>query len=100
MIAEVWQEVLGVERVGVHDDFFALGGDSLLATRIVVRLRDALDTPGLGLLSLFTTVTVAQLAEAMRAGEDPPGRLEKVAEIYRHVASLTAEQLDAELMRS
>ncbi|MFC4592461.1 non-ribosomal peptide synthetase [Sphaerisporangium corydalis] len=40
--AEIWQEVLGAGRVGVRDDFFALGGSSLLATRVTVRMREAL----------------------------------------------------------
>ncbi|MGN9809235.1 hybrid non-ribosomal peptide synthetase/type I polyketide synthase [Micromonospora sp. BQ11] len=42
-VAEVWTSILRVERVGVHDNFFALGGDSLLAMRAVVHLRKALD---------------------------------------------------------
>ncbi|MGN9779208.1 hybrid non-ribosomal peptide synthetase/type I polyketide synthase [Micromonospora sp. H33] len=42
-VAEVWAGILGVDRVGVHDNFFALGGDSLLAMRAVVHLRKALD---------------------------------------------------------
>jgi amino acid adenylation domain-containing protein len=38
-LVEIWEEVLGVERVGVHDDFFELGGHSLLATRVLSRVR-------------------------------------------------------------
>ncbi|MEG5263209.1 non-ribosomal peptide synthetase [Pseudomonas sp. JDS28PS106] len=42
-IAAIWRDVLGVPRVGLHDDFFELGGHSLLATRIVSRVRQACD---------------------------------------------------------
>jgi len=40
LLTRVWVEVLGRERVGVNDDFFGLGGDSLAALRIVARLRE------------------------------------------------------------
>ncbi len=60
-IAALWQEVLGRDRVGVEDNFFVLGGDSLLATRLMTRLRQAvgLDVP---LRALFEEPTVAALA--------------------------------------
>ncbi|MFN6513545.1 MAG: phosphopantetheine-binding protein [Nostoc sp. CreGUA01] len=38
-ITEIWQEVLGIAEVGIHDNFYELGGDSLIATQLVSRLR-------------------------------------------------------------
>jgi acyl transferase domain-containing protein len=71
IIAAVWQEVLGVDRVSVHDDFFQLGGHSLLATQIIARLRKALQVE-LPLRSLFETPTVAGLA--VRITRDNTGK--------------------------
>jgi acyl carrier protein len=38
-VARLWQEVLGIEGIGAHDSFFELGGDSLIATRLVAKVR-------------------------------------------------------------
>ncbi|MFO7678744.1 MAG: amino acid adenylation domain-containing protein [Chloroflexota bacterium] len=65
-VAHIWADVLGLARIGIHDDFFDLGGHSLLAIQIIVRLNQTLDID-LPLGSLFQMPTVADLAQAVAA---------------------------------
>ncbi|MGB3443600.1 MAG: SDR family NAD(P)-dependent oxidoreductase [Actinophytocola sp.] len=63
-LAGIWQELLGVDRIGVHDHFFELGGHSLLGIQLSARLRADLGIE-LPLGALFDALTVARLAETV-----------------------------------
>lgn len=71
-LANIWKEVLGLERIGVHDNFFALGGHSLSATRVAAHVRDRMGSE-LSVRAVFETSSLAKLAEAIHL---PEGRME------------------------
>ena len=70
ILAGIYAQVLGLERVGVDDSFFDLGGDSLSAMRVIAAVNTGLDA-GLAVRTLFDAPTVAQLAP--RIGEGAGG---------------------------
>ena len=65
-LCAVWAEVLGLERVGIHDNFFRIGGDSISAIRLTAKSRQMLDKD-IPLALLFANPTVARLADKLSA---------------------------------
>ncbi|TCS92394.1 non-ribosomal peptide synthetase [Hazenella coriacea] len=63
-LATIFSEILGVQRVGIHDDFFVLGGHSLLAVQVVSRIQNTFNVK-IPLRSIFESPTVAQLIEVI-----------------------------------
>jgi amino acid adenylation domain-containing protein len=67
-LVEIWQSVLGVTSIGIRDDFFGVGGTSLLAVRMFARIEEAFGR-ALPLATVFQMPTVERLAQVLRDGE-------------------------------
>lgn len=63
-LADNWQKFLGIDQVGIHDDFFELGGDSLTAVQLIAELRETLQIE-LSAQSLLNASTIAALADSI-----------------------------------
>ncbi|PYV13978.1 MAG: non-ribosomal peptide synthetase, partial [Acidobacteria bacterium] len=92
ILAEIWGELLGVDRVGAEDNFFELGGHSLLATQLITRLREVfrMELP-LGIL--FEAPTVSGLAAFMIARQAKPGVIEKTALILQRIDRMSEREV-------
>ncbi|MBW4457214.1 MAG: amino acid adenylation domain-containing protein [Nostoc indistinguendum CM1-VF10] len=97
LLAGIWAEVLGVEKVGIHNNFFELGGHSLLATRVISQLREVFKVE-LPLRRLFETPTVAGLAKDIETatkaglGLDAP-RIEHISRLGELPLSFAQQRL-------
>ncbi|GAA2109275.1 hypothetical protein GCM10009802_05570 [Streptomyces synnematoformans] len=96
-LADIWADVLGAERVGVHDDFFERGGNSLGVTQIAYALSDHLRID-VSLRDVFEARTLAdQAAVAESTARAAGADAQALAEIYLHVRSLDGAQTRAML---
>jgi acyl carrier protein len=73
-LAAMWSKLLGVEHVGIHDNFFDLGGHSLLLTQMASYLRNSFEIE-LPLRKLFELTTIAELAAMIETGQESNARL-------------------------
>ncbi|KRV49162.1 beta-ketoacyl synthase [Wenjunlia vitaminophila] len=104
-VAAVWQDVLGVDGVGVNDDFFALGGHSLAAVQIGTQIRDRFGVE-LDLRRFFEAPTVAHTVTLLAAGGGDDARADAIEVLSREepeegdedgLAGLTDEEVEAQL---
>jgi len=97
VLAERWAEILQVERIGIHDDFFALGGDSLSAVQIIVHIYEVAQL-NFEISRLFEAPTVAETAhhiETLQAGQAqrPSPAIVRVARVDEMPASVVQERI-------
>lgn len=93
-VANIWQEILGLEQIGIHDNFFDLGGHSLLATQVISHLRKAFQVE-LPVRHLFENPTVAEqaLAITQSQNEEKTNTIKAIPRIDR----VNADELLAEI---
>ena len=86
IVAEIWQELLGIEMVGIHDNFFELGGHSLIATKLISRLREIfrIDIP---LPSLFDHPTIREVVANIIDAWGDRETVDEITKTYREVYS-------------
>jgi amino acid adenylation domain-containing protein len=96
-LAAIWAEMLKLEQVGRHDDFFALGGQSLLALRVLFRVNDCFQTE-LSVSILLEHSVLMEFAQKLRSiSGRSMEELEKIAKIWLRVHRMTPEELKAAL---
>ncbi len=84
VLAMLWSEVLGRPNIGVYDDFFALGGHSLLVTQLVSQVRSMFQIQ-VPIRALFEAPTIAQFTGVLIASEAKPGQVERIAQFLQRM---------------
>ncbi len=84
-LAEVWRDVLGVSKIGVHDDFFDLGGHSLMVVRLIYAINRR-HKVNLGVAEIFRNPTVEQLARVIDGQKPKSKRRPAVVQLQKGVA--------------
>jgi acyl carrier protein len=97
VIFNIWTGILCIRDIGIEDDFFELGGDSVLATQIIARLREMFRIE-LPLIVLFDAPTIEKLAQYMIANEARPGLVEKTADVLKRIEGMTEDEVTRTLL--
>ncbi|QSX79616.1 amino acid adenylation domain-containing protein [Lysobacter solisilvae] len=97
-MAAIWQELLGLDRVGRHDHFFELGGHSLLVMQLVIRIREQFQVD-IALRTLFERPGLLELSESIQALQEESFLGEDLASMQSELDSLSEEELRQMLER-
>ncbi len=96
VLIDIWQEILSLERIGIHDNFFELGGHSLLAMQLVSHIQQKFDLE-LSVRQVFQNQTVAQLVNTMAQIAGDRNVIEEIASTWQEIAALSPDQVQSML---
>jgi len=96
VLGALWQDLLKKPKISRQDDFFQLGGHSILATQLFARILETLGVK-IRLRSLFEERRLAAIAQAITDQADEPATLERRAEIALQILELTDDEADTAL---
>jgi acyl carrier protein len=96
ILAEIWAEILALEKVGILDNFFDLGGHSLLATQLVSRIRREFNTL-LPLRAIFEQPTIESLALHLLQQQAKASGRDEINELLEGLESITDETAERQL---
>lgn len=92
IVADIWAQVLGLERVGRHDNFFALGGHSLLVIQLVNRVQSLFDVK-IVVRELFEAPTVAGITRKLIDHEPQKGQVDAIARLQKEIDQMSEEEI-------
>ncbi|MEH2082693.1 MAG: beta-ketoacyl synthase N-terminal-like domain-containing protein [Nostoc sp.] len=90
-LVDIWQQLFGLDKIGIHDDFFELGGDSLFSTIFVSRLRQTFELE-LSYQIIFNAPTVAELAEIIIQGLTEKADNQTLAQTLAEIQKLSEDE--------
>jgi amino acid adenylation domain-containing protein len=91
LLTQIWAEVLSLDKVGLHDNFFDLGGHSLGAFRVITRVIQIFQLE-LPVKALFDSPTIAEMASVITQNELKPANETELAQMLREVEAMTEEE--------
>jgi len=92
-IAGIWQKLLGISRIGIYDDFFDLGGNSLMGTQLISELRAEFQVE-LPLRSLFEDPTISGVAKIIEAEKEKTQDIpvDEISQMLEQLENLSEEE--------
>ena len=91
-IAKIWSQALWIDTIGIHDAFLDLGGDSLIASKVVGRIGKIFPK-SLTMREFFESATVAEISQVLVTKEPEPGQAEKIARAFLKVENMSTAEI-------
>ena len=98
LVAGIWQEIVGTEKIGIDDSFFDIGGHSLLAMQVMSQLSDSLETE-IPLRIIFEHPTIRQLSSEIKTFETKTGKFETIAGLINRLNAMSDDEAQEMLDR-